>query len=169
MGTLAKNQTREIMNSRQLLLKAADIDNMTGERKVHFLNPNAVRINKSLGDAIGLQHIGVHLIYVEPGNESTEYHKHYYEEECLYVLSGKGSLTIDADSYPFEQGDFVGFPRNTAAHTIVNDGDEILVCLVMGQRLQQDIADYPNQGKRLYRNDGVWNLVDMQHICDPRK
>jgi len=38
----------------------------------------------------------------------------------------------------------------------------------MGQRLQQDVSDYPNQGKRLYRNNGEWNLVEMQHISDPR-
>ena len=156
------------MDTRKLLLKATDIENMTGERKVHFLNPNAVRINKSLGDAVGLNQIGVHLIYVEPGRDATEYHKHHFEEECVYVLSGRGTLTIEGDAYSFEQGDFVGLPRNTAAHGIVNDGDETLVCLVMGQRLQQDVSDYPNKAKRLYRNQGEWNLVDHQHITDPR-
>ena len=59
------------METCKLLLKAADIDKMAGERKVHFLNPNAVRINKSLGDAIDLNHIGVHIIYVEPGKFCT--------------------------------------------------------------------------------------------------
>jgi uncharacterized cupin superfamily protein len=157
------------METRKLLLKATDIENMTGERKVHFLNSNAVRINKSLGDAVGLNQIGVHMIYVEPGKETTEYHRHFFEEECVYVLSGKGTLTIEGDAYSFESGDFVGLPRNTAAHGIVNDGDETLVCLVMGQRLQQDVSDYPNQAKRLYRNEGEWNLVDHQHITDPRK
>jgi uncharacterized cupin superfamily protein len=157
------------METRKLLLKAADIDGMAGERKVHFLNPNAVRINKSLGDAVGLSQIGVHIISVEPGKASTEYHKHLYEEECVLVLSGRGTVTIEGDRYAFGKGDFVGFPRNTAAHAIVNDGDETLVCLVVGQRLPQDVSDYPNQGKRLYRNSGEWNLVDFQHLCDPRK
>ena len=157
------------METRKLLLKAVDIENMAGERKVHFLNPNAVRIGKSLGDATGLNHIGVHIISVEPGRDTTEYHKHLYEEECVYVLSGKGTLMIEGEAYAFEKGDFVGFPRNTAAHGIVNDGDAMLVCLVMGQRLQQDVSDYPNKGKRLYRNSGDWNLVDTQHISDPRK
>lgn len=157
------------MNTRKLLLKAADIEAMDGERKTHFLNPNAVRINKSLGDAIGLSHIGVHVIYVEPGRDTTEYHKHLYEEECVYVLAGKGTLSIDGDAYPFEKGDFVGFPRNTAAHAIVNDGNETLVCLVMGQRLPQDVSDYPNRGKRLFRNNGVWNLVDVRHISEQEK
>jgi uncharacterized cupin superfamily protein len=157
------------MDIRKLLLKAADIEQMPGERKVHFLNTNAVRLNKSLGDAVGLSQIGVHIIYVEPGKETTEYHKHLYEEECVYVLSGKGSLIIEGDAYQFEKGDFVGFPRNTAAHGIINDGDETLVCLVMGQRLQHDVGDYPNKDKRLFRNSGEWNLVDIQHISNPRK
>ncbi len=166
---MTHNPPREIMETRKLLLKAADIEEMTGERKVHFLNPNAVRINKSLGDAVGLNHIGVHIIYVEPGKDTTEHHKHHYEEECVYVLSGKGTLVIEDEAYEVEKGDFIGFPRNMAAHSISNDGDETLVCLVMGQRLQQDVSDYPNQGKRLYRNRGDWNLVDIQHISDPRK
>jgi len=157
------------MNHYPLLLKAADIDNMAGQHKVHFLNSNAGRLNKSLGDAVGLTEIGVHLIYVELNRESTEYHKHYYEEECIYVLSGKGSLIIEDESYPFAEGDFVGFPTNTAAHSIFNDSDERLVCLVMGQRLLQDVSDYPHQEKRLYRNSGEWNLVDFQNIHHPRK
>lgn len=38
----------------------------------------------------------------------------------------------------------------------------------MGQRLKQDVADYPNKNKRLYRNNGKWDLVDMENIVDPR-
>lgn len=156
------------METRKLLLKAADIEAMAGQRKVHFLNARAVRINKSLGDAVGLNHIGVHMVTVAPGNEATEYHQHYYEEECVYVLAGSGTVDIEGDRYSLAAGDFVGFPRRTAAHTIVNDGSEILVFLVMGQRLEQDVADYPRQGKRLYRNSGEWNLVDLDQIVDPR-
>jgi len=71
------------MEKHPLLLKASDIEQMAGQYKVHFLNSNAVRLNKSLGDAVGLTEIGIHIIYVEPNQESTEYHKHYYEEECI--------------------------------------------------------------------------------------
>ncbi len=98
------------MDTRKLLLKASDIDNMAGERKTHYLNPNAVRINKSLGDAVGLKHMGVHLIYVEPGRDTTEYHQHHYEEECVYVLSGQGVAVIDGERYPIAQGRFPGLP-----------------------------------------------------------
>ncbi len=157
------------MQAHKLILKAKDIEAMAGERRIHFLNPNADRIRKSLGDAVGLNNIGVHLVTVEPGKDTTEYHKHYYEEECIYVLSGSGTLVIEGESFPFETGDFVGFPANTAAHSLNNTGSETLIFLVMGQRLEQDVADYPNQDKRLYRNNGQWNLVDLKHIVDPKE
>ena len=156
------------MQPHNLILKAKDIEAMVAERRIHFLNPNADRLRKSLGDAVGLNNIGVHLISVEPGKDTTEYHKHYYEEECIYVLSGSGTLIIEGKSFPFETGDFVGFPANTAAHSLKNTGSETLVFLVMGQRLEQDVADYPNQKKRLYRNSGKWDLVDLDDITDPR-
>ncbi len=156
------------MDTRKLLLTASDIEQMPGECKVHFLNPNAVRLNKSLGDAVGLSQIGVHMIYVEPGREATEYHIHHYEEECVYVLSGNATAIIGNDRYTLGPGDFIGLPRNTVAHTIINDGSETLVCLVTGQRLLQDVSDYPNQGKRLYRNSGQWDLVDQGAMRDPR-
>lgn len=152
------------MDTRKLLLTAAEIAALPGEKRIHFLNPNAVRINKSLGDAVGLHHIGVHLISVEPGRDTTEYHIHYYEEECVYVLSGTGKAIIGDDEYPLATGDFLGLPRNMVAHNIVNDGDETLVCLVMGQRLEQDVADYPRLGKRLYRHGGQWDVVDLADI-----
>jgi uncharacterized cupin superfamily protein len=82
----------------------------------------------------------------------------------VYVLSGKGTLTMGGDQYLIAPGDFVGFPCHAVAHSISNDGTETLECLVIGQRLDQDVADYPNQHKRLYRNHGEWNLVDMGDI-----
>lgn len=158
-----------MLDTKTLLIKAKEIAQMKGEEKTHFLNPNAVRINKSLGDIVGLQQLGVHIISVAPNKDTTEYHKHYYEEECIYVLAGKGELMIEDDVYAFETGDFVGFPANTAAHSLTNNGNETLVCLVMGQRLEQDIGDYPHKGKRIYRHSGEWDVVDLKNIIDPRK
>lgn len=152
------------MDATKYLLKADYIEQMEGERKVHFLNPNAVRINKSLGDAVGLNNIGIHLVHIEPKHDATEYHKHYFEEECVYILSGKGTAIIEGDRYLVEKGDFLGLPKNKVAHNIINDGEEPLVCLVMGQRLLQDVTDYPDKVKRLYRNNGVWDLVDIEDI-----
>ena len=70
-------------------LSAKVIEAMEGERRVHFVNPKAVRINKSLGDAAGLKNLGVHVMTVAPGDRSSEYHCHRYEDEAIYVLSGR--------------------------------------------------------------------------------
>ena len=42
------------MKPRKLIIKEKEIEEMEGERRIHFLNPNADRIRKSLGDAVGL-------------------------------------------------------------------------------------------------------------------
>ncbi|WP_232090526.1 cupin domain-containing protein [Billgrantia diversa] len=123
-----------------------------------------LRINKSLGDAVGMTQLGIHQISVPPGNFSTEYHCHRYEEEAIYVLSGRGVATLGERKLPIGPGDFIGCPTNGVAHEKYNDGDEPLVCLLVGQRLAQDVCDYPRQGKRLYRNSGEWNLVDHTAI-----
>ena len=147
-----------------MYLSAKDIEQLEGVTKVHFLNPDAVRVNKSLGDAVGLRNLGVHLIEVAPGRKSTELHLHRYEEEAIYVLSGRARAVIGDETVRIGPGDFLGFPTNGVAHEMVNDGDEPLVCLVVGQRLAQDVTDYPRLGKRLYRNSGEWNVVDHAAI-----
>ena len=64
------------MDTRKYLLRAEDIENLDAKEITHFLNPNALRMNKSLGDAVGMSNMGVHMIFVEPGNDTTEFHKH---------------------------------------------------------------------------------------------
>lgn len=143
------------------LLKAADIEAMEGQSKTHLLNPNAVRVAKSLGDATGLTQLGFHLMTVMPGHESTEYHRHLYEEQCFYILSGRGEVVIDEQRHALEPGDFAGFPRRGAAHTMVNTGDQPLVFLTARTLLEQDVCDYPRQQKRLYMTGSEEALVDF--------
>ncbi len=149
-------------------LSAKAIAAMDGLAKTHFLNENAKRINKSLGDATGLTNLGIHLIEVEPGHETTEFHVHYYEEEAVYVLSGTATAEIGDEEIAIGPGDFIGYRKGGLAHTIRNSGTETLKCLVIGQRLAQDVADYPRRGKRIYRNDGMpWDLADLDALQHP--
>lgn len=150
-------------------LSAAAIENMEGRQKEHFLNPSARRLNKSLGDATGLQQIGVHWVELAPGHTSTELHRHHDEEEAVYVLSGEGSVQLDEQQISVGPGDFVGLPAGGPAHAFTNTGSGPLRLLVIGQRLSTDMADYPRLEKRLYRHGGEWNLVDFSAITDPKK
>ena len=72
------------------LLKADAIAAMNEIRRVHLLNKKGIRNYKALGDAVGMRDIGIHLVRINPGDESTEYHTHYCDEEFVYILSGRG-------------------------------------------------------------------------------
>jgi uncharacterized cupin superfamily protein len=147
-----------------MYLSAEKIAALEAVRRVHKLNSAAIRMDKSLGDEVGLKNIGIHLISIAPGDKSTEFHTHRYEEEAIYILSGRGTAVIGETAQKVGPGDFIGFPAGGTAHETINDGTEPLVCLVIGQRLPQDVVDYPRKGKRLYRNSGERNLIDYSHI-----
>lgn len=150
------------------LVTREEIAGHEGLSKTHFLNDNARRINKSLGDMTGLTGFGFHIIEVEPGFESTELHRHHHEDECVYILEGEAEATVGEDRFPVKAGDFLGYRAGGDAHKLKNTGSATLRCIVVGQRLDHDVADYPAGGKRLYRNRGLaWNLVDLDHISEP--
>ena len=150
------------------IVKKDEIAAFEGVKKEHFLNSNAVRRNKSLGDLTGLKNLGFHMIEVEPGFETTEYHVHHYEEECLYILEGQAEANIGGALHQVFAGDFIGYRAGGKAHALKNTGKGLLKCIVVGQRLDHDIADYPNLNKRLYRGKGrEWNLVDIDNIETP--
>ena len=140
---------------------AAEIAAIGEEAVVHPLNANAIRHTRRLGNLVGLQNLGVHLVRVEPGFETTEYHVHQMEEEFLYVLSGRGTAMIDGTETLVGPGDFLGFAAGGPAHIMRNDGTEDLVYLVAGERRAMDVVDYPRVGKRLLKQDGGREYVDL--------
>jgi len=150
------------------ILTASDIANMQGLHKIHFINPEAERVNKSLGDHTGLTGLGVHIVEVPPGKASTEFHKHYFEDECIYVLEGTGSVEIGEEQFEINKGDFIAHPKDGPAHRMVNTSDATLTCIVMGERLDHDVGDYPRMGKRIYRNKGMeWDVTDIEGLQHP--
>ena len=150
------------------LVKRAEIEAMPGLFKQHFLNPDAQRVNKSLGDLTGLTGLGFHLVEIPPGKASTEYHVHHDEDECTYVLSGEGVVEIGDERHAIAPGDFIGYRAGGLAHTMINTGHTPLRCLVAGTRLAHDVGDYPRLGKRIFRRTGhPANVVDHADIATP--
>jgi uncharacterized cupin superfamily protein len=150
------------------LINKQQIEAMAGTDKTHFLNENAQRVNKSLGDLAVITGFGFHIIEIKPGFESTEKHRHYHEDECVYVLAGSATAYIGDDVFTVNAGDFIGYPAGGEAHKLVNNSAEVLRCIVVGQRLDHDVADYPDLGKRIFRQKGLpWNLVDIAAISEP--
>ena len=149
------------------LLTAAEIDNLEAIQKNHFLNENAHCTNKALGDQVGLTGFGFHLMEVKPGRDSTEFHFHRREDECVYILSGRATARIGDEAFEVSAGDFLGYRKGGQPHALKNTGTEILRCLVVGQRLDTDIVEYPEQSKRMFRTAGLpWNVIDLDDIKD---
>ena len=147
------------------LLRAADIQAITEQARVHALDPQSVRHTRSLGDAVGLATIGVHLVRLISGKTSSVYHFHHHDEEWIYVLAGRGVAEIGDEKLEVGPGDFMGFIAGSLAHSLTNPNREDLVYLVGGNRLPFDICDYPRIRKRRYRingrNDYVsWELLE---------
>jgi uncharacterized cupin superfamily protein len=151
------------------LITKEEIEQLAGISKTHFLNENAKRINKSLGDLTGLNGLGFHIIEIQPGHESTEFHKHYHEDECVYILEGTGEALIGDETYAVNAGDFIGYRAGGKGHALRNSSNSILKCIVVGQRLDHDVGDYPKLNKRIYRQKNMpWNLVDIDGIEEPK-
>jgi len=146
------------------LLKAADIQAMPEEERVHALDPASVRHTRSLGDAVGLATIGVHLVRLKPGKTSSVHHFHHHDEEWIYVLSGRGVAEIGDEKFEVGPADFMGFVAGSLPHSLTNLNSEDLVYLVGGNRLPFDACDYPRIRMRRYRMNGTNEYVSLDAL-----
>ena len=137
--------------TRHPLITAAAIADMPEEIFVHPLNANAVRHTKSLSKAAGCLHLGIHLVRVKSGHDSTEYHRHRGEEEFLYIVSGRGIAEIGDQKFEVNAGDFMGFGPDSLAHSLHNPFAADLIYLMGGLDLDYDVVEYPKQQTRMYR------------------
>jgi uncharacterized cupin superfamily protein len=140
-------------SSPKQLFRAADRARLPEESGQHPLNPNSEVHGHRLGDAVGLQRLGVAQLRIPPGKESFILHTHACEEEWMYVLSGRGKVQIDSEVYEVGPGDFVGFSTPSVAHHVTNPFGEDLVYLAGGERKAVEIADFPTVGKRMIRQN----------------
>ena len=142
-----------------------EINGFEGVEREHFLNENASRRIKSLSDLTGLNGIGLHIIEIQPGLESTELHAHHHEEECVFVLEGEAQATIGEATRTVRAGDFIGYRAGGEPHKLENTSNQVFKFIVFGQRLDHDVVDYPRLKKRLFiSKDMKSSLVDLEEI-----
>ena len=79
---------------------------------------------RALGDAFGLTAIGVNLVTLLPGKESSIRHHHTQEDELVYVLEGEAVLRTNGGEEVLRAGMVAGFPAGDGnGHHLVNRGD----------------------------------------------
>jgi len=146
------------------LLRASEIAARPEVRRQHQFNANAVRWTRTLSEATGLSRIGVHLIRLAPGNDSTQLHFHEADEEFIYVLSGRGIAEIGDERFEVGAGDFMGFPTPSLGHSLTNPFDRDLVYLVGGERNPNDIVHYPRIRRSMIKGHLPHRFVDWDDL-----
>ena len=115
------------------------------------------RIKRPLGDLFGLGSFGVNLTTLTPGAISALRHAHIKQDEFVYILAGEPTLITDAGRKRLKPGMCAGFKGGSGdAHHLVNETDEDVVYLEIGDRLPGDAATYPE-------DDLVVAMVEGKH------
>lgn len=148
------------------LITAEEIKNTAELTVEHQFNKNAIRQTKNLASRTGLTRLGIHLVRLEPGRDSTTHHYHEADEEFLYILSGNGTAKIGDETHELGPGDFMGFPAPSPAHSMHNSSDEDLVYLMGGEKLPLDLVHYPELQKTLLKSRGRRTWTDDNNFKD---
>ena len=145
----------------RVLQRAAEIDGMAEGGFQHPLNPRSEIHLRSLSEAAGMKRVGVHIGRIPPGKESFAYHSHHFEEEFLYILTGRGMADIDGKEVEVGPGDFLGFPAPSVAHHLRNPFDADLVYLMGGERHGFEVGEFPRLRKRAVWDRSGGYIIDV--------
>jgi uncharacterized cupin superfamily protein len=125
-----------------------------------FASRMAGRLKRPLGDLFGLTNFGVNLTRLAPGAESALRHAHTRQDEFVYILEGRPTLVTDAGRTALEAGMCAGFKGGTGdAHHLVNETDDDVVYLEIGDRTPGDGAAYPDDDLAAAVVDGKWRFT----------
>lgn len=124
-----------------------------------FASRMAGRIKRQLGDVFGLNNFGVNLTRLAPGSVSSLRHAHSIQDEFVYILAGHPTLHTDEGRTLLAPGMCAGFKGGTGnAHQLINETDEDVVYLEIGDRLPGDEGRYPDDDLIAQLIDGNWSF-----------
>ena len=125
-----------------------------------FASRMAGREKRPLGDLFGLKNFGVNLTRLAPGAVSSLRHCHSKQEEFLYVLQGHPTLHTDECRVRLSPGMCAGFRAGTGnGHRLINETDEAVVYLEVGDRAPGDEGTYPDDDIQAALVAGKWQFT----------
>ncbi|HEU4729548.1 MAG TPA: cupin domain-containing protein [Kofleriaceae bacterium] len=125
-----------------------------------FASRVAGRLKRPLGDHFGLTNFGVNHTMLAPGAVSALGHHHSRQDEFIYVLSGTPTLITGTEERVLAPGMCVGFRAgDPVPHHLVNNTDENVVLLEVGDRTPGDSVTYPDDDLEAVLIDGQWAFV----------
>ena len=103
---------------------------------------------RQLGEYGGCSHVGVCMEEIAPGRQAYGAHYHLLEEEQLLVLEGRPTLRLGERRIPMEPGSYVVFPAGQkAGHALVNETDEPVRYLIIGERNPDEVTVHTDTGR----------------------
>jgi uncharacterized cupin superfamily protein len=85
------------------------------------------------------------MVELQPGAASSQRHWHTHEDEFVTVVSGELALITDEGETLMRAGDCAAFPAGRPnGHQLVNRGWGTALFLVVGSRIAEDSAEYPD-------------------------
>jgi quercetin dioxygenase-like cupin family protein len=68
--------------------------------------------------------------------EKVRLHKHEFHSENIYVISGKGEMTVGQEKFEIKKGDFFNIPKNTPHGLIVVSSKPIKVLSIQSPKFE---------------------------------
>ena len=125
-----------------------------------FASRMAGREKRPLGDLFGLANFGVNLTRLLPGATSALRHAHTKQDEFVDILQGHPTLHTDEGPTKLSPGMCAGFKAGIGnGHHLVNDTDEEVLYLEVGDRTAGDEGSYPDDDLKAQMVDGKWRFV----------
>jgi uncharacterized cupin superfamily protein len=145
----------------KLILPALDPGQVPAQTATGYPEPYRGRVagrhKKRLGDAVGLNNFGVNLVTLDPRAESSMRHWHEKQDEFIFVLKGEVTLITNAGRQRLGPGMSAGFPAGSPdGHQLVNETNQPVVYLEVGDRAPDDRASYPDVDLAARLVDGKW-------------
>ena len=117
------------------------------------------RVKRQLGDLFGISSFGVNLTTLAPGSQSSLKHRHFVQDEFVYIVSGELLLAHDDGQTLLTHGMCAGFPHGGTAHHLINRSDTPATYLEIGDRQAGDHAEYPDDDLCAVRSERGWQFT----------
>lgn len=118
------------------------------------------REKRPLGDFFCLTNFGVNLTRLAPNAASALRHAHTRQDEFVYILQGHPTLHTDEGLTQLSPGMCAGFKAGSGnAHCLINETEEDVVYLEVGDRTPGDEGSYPDADLKALLVDGKWKFV----------
>lgn len=146
---------------RPIAVHAADVSPRTTPSAYPppFASRMTGRQKRQLGEVFGLKNFGVNLTRLKPHAMSALRHAHTMQDEFIYILEGRPTLVTDDGRLELAPEMCAGFNAGSGnAHHLVNETNDDVVYLEIGDRSRGDGATYPDDDLEARMVDGGWRF-----------